>query len=84
MKIDTLEQAAINVCRATDGRGLAVMLCPRPTDIDAVRHSLYMFVQNFRPENHWLSNGEEAGCRNLALLANLLAEHLRVVKEKAA
>ena len=36
-----LEQACINLSGATDGRGLAVMLCSKPLDIDQVRGDLY-------------------------------------------
>ena len=78
--ITPLEQACINLCNATDGRGLAVMLCSNPLDIDQVRGDLYLFAMNFRPENVWLNDGEEAGCRNLALLANLLAEHIKTAR----
>ncbi len=80
----SLEQATGTLTKATDSHGLAIRICTNPTDIDAVRQDLYMFASNFRPETVWLNNGEEAGCRNLAILANLLAAHLQTAREKAA
>jgi hypothetical protein len=83
-KLSSLEQAMINLMLARDSSGLAVMLCSQPTSIDRVRSALYVFAMNFRPEARWMNDGEEAGCRNLSLLASLLAEHLKASKEKAA
>jgi hypothetical protein len=71
-----LENAITDVQNAADSNGLSIVLCAHPEDIDQVRGDLYLFAMNFRPENIWLNDGEEAGCRNLALLANLLAAHL--------
>lgn len=77
-----LEQAAVAVHQATDARGLKIFLCRDPLDITNVRHATYMMAQWIRPETQWLEpNGEEATMRNIALLANLLAEHLRERRE---
>jgi hypothetical protein len=78
-----LEEAACEVVKAKDSNGLAIRFCRDPMDADVVREDLHNFARFFKPENNWLNDGEEAGCRNLALLANLLAAHLNTEKEGA-
>lgn len=81
MSAQILEEAIIAVCKATDGRGLKVMLC-NPMDPDDVRRRLLLMVHWLNEGNVWLDfDAEEAAARNVALLANLLHEHLKHRRE---
>lgn len=79
---ETLVKAAIAAHNAVDSRGLRVMLCRNAMNTDAVRMDLWNMCTWFKSESAWMDeNGEEAAARNLALVANLLSEHLKYVRE---
>lgn len=84
MSLKTLEAAVIAVVNATDLQGRSVHLCQDPADIYSVRRDLYHFTHRFNPSIPVRADREEAAARNLALLANLLVEHLQAAREKSS
>lgn len=74
---ESLLAALLNVQRATDARGLKVRLCRDALNVKAVRRDLHNMCQWFHPEAIFIDDGEETAARNLALLADLLSEHLK-------
>jgi hypothetical protein len=82
-----LELAAIAVRDAVDSDGLKVFLVPTRDifDADKVRTAMLDIAEWFDNLGIFLKpNGEETAARNLALLANLLAEILSERKAVAA
>ena len=81
MSAQTLEDAMVAVCKATDARGLMVRLC-NPMDMDDVRKNLRLLSCALSPNEVFLHPlGQEAAARNVALLANLFHEHLKYERE---
>jgi predicted transcriptional regulator len=77
----TLEDAIIALCKATDAQGLKVFLC-NPMDMDDVRKNLRLLCCALSPNEAFLHPlGQEAAARNVALLANLFHEHLKYKRE---
>jgi hypothetical protein len=78
--VNQLEQAAIDLQGATDSRGLRVMLCSKPFDLEAVRLRMMevagWFAQNATYSIFITPDGEECAARNLALLAKLYEANL--------
>ena len=69
--------AQIACHEATDGAGLKVFLT-RVKDPEHVRKTLMEMTRDYRRGVGWLhENGEEAFCRNLSLVSNLMAEWLK-------
>lgn len=73
-----LEQAIVAVSKAVDGYGLRVRLIQGSAhDVQDVREALHRMAAWIADNNRWIGEAnEEAAVRNLALLANLYAEHL--------
>jgi hypothetical protein len=79
---ETLVKAAIAAHNALDACGLKVILCRNAMNTDAVRRDLWNMCTWFTSEALWMyDNGEETAARNLALVANLLSEHLKFARE---
>ena len=77
-----LEDAAIAVANAKDGRGSPVHLCRQPFDVHAVRATMSEVARWFEDPAFYTEGEEEpaaeiAAVENLILLATLLREHLR-------
>ncbi len=74
-----LEDAAIAVTNAKDGRDLHVKLCGNPLDVASVRAALTEVGGWFVDPSYFFEGpaAEQAAATNLALLATLLAEHLK-------
>ncbi len=75
----SLEQAVTAVQKATDSRGLRIVLCSNPMDPTAVRNALRGVCASSLDLGamFFYHGGERAAMVNIALLANLLAEHLK-------
>jgi hypothetical protein len=73
-----LERAMILAARAVDGNGLKVFLVSNPFDENKVRIAMLRLAESFTNGSVFLgAEGEYAAAKNLSLLANLLAEHIR-------
>jgi hypothetical protein len=76
-----LEVALGKLQGATDSRGLRVMLCSKPLDLETVRLRMMeiagWFTQRYGAYSIFITpDGEECAARNLALLAKLYEANL--------
>jgi len=72
-----LDDAIVAVSKATDGSGLAVVLCRDPRDMQAVRESIKQVAGWFTTSGAFVSKAaQRASAKNLGLLCELLVAHL--------
>jgi len=78
--LDPMEAAAIEVCRATDSEGKAIMLCD-PLSKYKVRSELCRLMDILNSEHIALQSSKVAAttAHNIALLAEMLSWHLKPV-----